>query len=336
MTSSGQTTRVSDRKGWASQLRSKRPLITHINADTTWLLQLPYPDSLDPPTGRSHFNILVDPWLDGPQSDVAWWFSTQWHVVPSSIRTMSELDACLREVEGMASGRALDGQQSMIDVVVVSHEFTDHCHRATLEELPKATPVFATDVAAELIRSWSHFGSVITMPALGEGVEWSRLTVGALPSWVAVGRVITPGDALYYHSAILLLFDLEGDGHAEAVVYSPHGIKSDDVKKLDSSGIKTLAMLHGMHDVSIWMTKQLNLGALNGIRAVGASGARYWIATHDEVKTGGGFIAPFLRRVQYSLKEAVEHEERRIEEKEGKAPQYDYVELGSGDGMVLV
>lgn len=336
MASINQTTQVCDRKGWATLLQAKRPLITHINADTTWLLQLPYPESVaTAPPGRTHFNILLDPWLDGPQSDVAWWFSTQWHVVPSSIHTIKDLDAVLREVEGMASGRTPDVEESMIDVVAISHEFTDHCHRATLEELPKTTPVFATDVAADLVRSWSHFDTVITMPALGQGVEWSRLTVGALPSWVAIGRVITPGDALYYHSAILLVFDLEGQGQAEAVVYSPHGIKSDDVKDLQSSGINTLAMLHGMHDVSIWMTKQLNLGALNGIRAVRASGAKYWIATHDEIKTGGGFIAPFLRRVQYSLKEAVEHEEQEIKKQDGKVPQYDYVELGSGDGMLL-
>ncbi|KAJ6446742.1 major facilitator superfamily protein [Purpureocillium lavendulum] len=359
---------------WSSLLRAepRRPLLTHVNADTTWLVQLPWPAAATtrPPRGRSHFNILIDPWLAGPQSDVASWFSTQWHVVPSGVATIAELSRLLRHVEARASAggdrapvvapaTAADadadavGEPCFIDAVVVSHEFTDHCHRATLEELPPSTPVFASDVAADLIRSWGHFDGVVTIPALGPDVPWKRLTeVGRLPSWLAVGRVITPGNALYYHSAILIAFDLDdrsapaaaaapppppGDRDAaasgEAIVYSPHGIAAEDLVGVPAaSGLRTLALLHGLHDVRIWLTKQLNLGALNGLRAVAASGARYWVATHDEVKTGGGVIAPFLRRTAYSLREAVEHEEARMD----PAPDYTFAELGSGDGLVLV
>ena len=352
---------------WASLLRNgpRRPLLTHVNADTTWLIQLPWPASASArsssssrPPGRTHFNILIDPWLDGPQSDVASWFSTQWHVVPSGVATIAELNLLLRHVETRGDGAALPrtsaaeavGAPCFVDAVVVSHEFTDHCHRATLEELPPSTPVFATDVAADLIRSWGHFDGVVTIPALGQDVSWRRLTgVGPLPDWLTVGRVITPGNALYYHSAILVAFDLNGDaaqaspatdeGHGavksdggEAIVYSPHGIAAEDLASVPaSSGLRTLALLHGLHDVRIWLTKQLNLGALNGLRAVAASGARYWIATHDEVKTGGGLIAPLLRRTAYSLRDAVAHEEAQMD----AVPDYTFAELGSGDGLVL-
>lgn len=337
--------RVADVKEWAAQLHAHhRPVITHLNADTTWLLQLPYPASASPPPGRTHLNILIDPWLTGPQSDVAWWFSTQWHVVPPSIATIADLNDALREVEGrgLSGGRDPKSDGSFVDVVAVSHEFTDHCHRATLEELPASTPIFATDVAADLIRSWGYFDKVITTPALSPEVPWTRLPVGSLPPWLAIGRVISPGNALYYHSAVFFAFDInyrpsspgQSPGRAEAVIYSPHGIESQDLTALHSSGIDTLALLHGMHDVRIWMTKQLNLGALNGIKAVGVSGAKYWIATHDEVKKGGGFIAPMLQRTVYTLKEAVASEDQRLREK-GKAPDYDFLELGSGDGLVL-
>ncbi len=48
-------------------LAARRPILFHVNADTTWLLSLPFPvDALCPP-GRSRFNILLDPWLQGPQ-----------------------------------------------------------------------------------------------------------------------------------------------------------------------------------------------------------------------------------------------------------------------------
>ena len=33
-----------------------------------------------------------------------------------------------------------------IDAVIVSHEFTDHCHRATLETVDNKIPVYATPV----------------------------------------------------------------------------------------------------------------------------------------------------------------------------------------------
>ncbi|OHE92506.1 hypothetical protein CORC01_12224 [Colletotrichum orchidophilum] len=329
-TKSPLTIKVGDRTGWLEALKAQRPVLVHLNADTTWLIQLPYPPSTSPPPGRKRFNILIDPWLQGPQSDVASWFSTQWHVVEPSVKTMDQLNSILAGFED-GSDQPKTTDKSYIDVVTISHEFTDHCHQATLEELPKSTPVFATDKAAELIRSWSHFSSVTTTPGFSSATkDWkSELSISNLPPWVGIGRVITAGNALYYHSAIIIAFDL---GNPETILYSPHGIKASDLECIRNSGFSTLALLHGLHDVRIWMTKQLNLGALNGIQAVAETEARYWVATHDEAKKGGGLIAPLLLRTQYTLKQAVEAEEARMK---GRVPEYDFVELGSGDGLVL-
>ena len=338
---------LTDLEEWSSLLHSSsRPLLTHLNADTTWLLQLPYPAAAPCPLGRTHFNILFDPWLQGPQSDVASWFSTQWHAVPAGVATIADLNALLHHIEGRGvpgkseyESNAACQLPSYIDVVAISHEFTDHCHRATLQELPRQTPVFATDVAADLVRTWGHFDTVITTPGLGAGVDWKRLTVGSLPDWLAIGRVVTPGNFLYYHSAVFVVFDLDQgsttSSGGEAVVYSPHGIESRDLEGIKASGFTTLALLHGMHDVALTMTQQLNLGALNGIRAVGASGARYWVATHDEVKVGRGFVASFLRRTVYTLKEAIAHEQKQLREADKLLPKYHFQELGSGEGLVL-
>jgi len=38
--------------------------------------------------------------------------------------------------------------------------------------------------------------------------------------------------------------------------------------------------------------------------------AKYWARTHDEVKIGGGLIAPFLWRKAYSLLDALGKEQR--------------------------
>jgi hypothetical protein len=53
--------------------------------------------------GRLHYNILIDPWLAGPQSDVAGWVSTQWHAIKSIVQTVAELNDLLQEVEALAS-----------------------------------------------------------------------------------------------------------------------------------------------------------------------------------------------------------------------------------------
>lgn len=334
---------ISDRTKLQSTLSDcGAPVLIHLNADTTWLLSLPYPPTAERPTGRRRLNILFDPWLQGPQSDVASWFSTQWHLVAPSVQTIAELNTLLAESEqaGPNGEPAEQPEAAYIDVVTISHEFTDHCHEATLRELPRTTPVFATEKAAELIKSWKHFERVVTTPGFSSSTkDWqATLSVAPLPPWVGIGRVVTAGNALYYHSAVMIAFtspvgDIPGGvTPPRAVIYSPHGIKSSDLDAVKNSGIETLALLHGLHDVRIWMTKQLNLGALNGLEAVRASGAKYWIATHDEVKKGGGFIAPLLRRTKYTVVDAVKKETKSMGE---QAPSYEFVELGSGDGLVL-
>ncbi|GJC86078.1 hypothetical protein ColLi_08916 [Colletotrichum liriopes] len=325
-----QTIQVSDRTSWLEALKTERPILIHLNADTTWLIQLPYPPSTTPPSGRRRFNILLDPWLQGPQTDVASWFSTQWHVVEPSVKTMDQLNSILAGLEENWEGTKVMNS-SYIDVVAISHEFTDHCNQPTLEELPPSTPVFAPDKAARLIRSWKHFNSVTTIPCFSSTANnWrTDLSIGGLPSWVGIGRVVTNGDAMYFHSAIMLAFDL---GKPETILYSPHGIQASELAFVRNSGFVTLALLHGLHDVRIWMTKQLNLGAMNGIKAAGETGARYWIATHDEPKKGTGFIAHMLLRTQYTLKEAIDAQKRM----RCKLSEYSFVELGSGDGLLLL
>lgn len=329
--------RLEDRAAWKAALGTNRPVLAHLNADTTWLLQLPVPAAHGVPSSsstRSRYNILIDPWLQGPQSDVAAWFSTQWHVVAPAVPTLAAL-------VGVLAGQEAGGR---VDCVVVSHEFTDHCHEATLRELDGRVPVVATDKAAALVRAWGHFNTVVTAPGFGGSTEtknyaaWreeqAQALADVLPPWLGIGRVITQGNALYYHSAVMIAFDLHNNNNNEAVLYSPHGIQAADLACVPAAGVRTLALLHGLHDVRIWpAAAQLNLGARNGLRATRASGARYWVATHDEAKRGGGLVSWFLSRTTCSLREAVEAEEA---EEEGPAgSKYEFVELGSGDGMLL-
>lgn len=276
-------------------LRIRRPLLTHLNADTSWVLSLPYPMGSPRPLGRNLFNILIDPWLQGPQTDYFSWFSRQWHVVPSSVQTIGELNTILGAVEAIMESRhtntsapVLDkgATANYIDLVLVSHEFTDHCNRQTLQDLDKSIPVLATKAAARLISSWRHFHHVQPIVSLPrQQTDWTNPSQHGAPSWLSVWRIVSNKDALYFHSAILIRFDIGPNavgGTTEGVVYTPHGIIADDLKSLSvaSPPISVLALLHGLHDIRI-STRQLNLGAHNALRARRISGSKYWVSTRE-------------------------------------------------------
>ena len=126
-----------------------QPILHHLNADTSWLLQIPRSPRpsgpLSSPTPcpssrRRYFNVLLDPWLSGTQSDVASWFSTQWHAESSAYGSVGDVERlCARMegegdeteveaiVDGDGDGADRDKTGSLIDAVAISHEFTDHC-----------------------------------------------------------------------------------------------------------------------------------------------------------------------------------------------------------------
>jgi len=136
---------------------TRRPLLTHLNADTTWLLSLPYPTRSQTSKNHVYYHILLDPWLRGGQSDVAPFFSQQWHKQPSIVQTIAEVEDAIQGIEEAASGRNIrnttnavmearspspgsatkldESEDCWIDLVVVSHEFTDHMHKETLLEV---------------------------------------------------------------------------------------------------------------------------------------------------------------------------------------------------------
>lgn len=341
--------------------------------------------------------MLLDPWLQGPQSDGGRWFSIQWHVVAPSVQTIQELDTLLRDLETGTAGETPTAAESVtekrpanadvdvnmtsyIDAVAISHEFTDHCHEATLRELPRTVPVLAPSKAAKLIRSWKHFDLVVETPAFSattssssqQQEDWRASLLSkttSLPHWLGIGRVVTPGNALYYHSALIIAWEASppldqntttnnsSSSSGQAIIYSPHGIEASALQglkqqpKQDStttgeggSDLQILALLHGLDDIRLTMTKQLNLGGVNGVAAARACGARYWVATHDEAKKGGGFVSLLLRRRKWSVADAVESLDR--EEGNGNGDEqgrengssvgYQFVEMGSGDALVLV
>ena len=215
--------------------------------------------------------------------------------------------------------------------------------------------------AAALIHSWNHFRSVNTIiPFTGAAPDWQDSAMPPLPEWLSISRLVAEKDALCYHSALLIAFNTTPSTSssassvsdaAEAVIYTPHGIPAAAFSPVSAADppIHTLAVLHGLHAVSIGPAQQLNLGAYNGLEAQQILKAKYWVGTHDEVKKGGGLMNWFLRRKIYTVKEAVEEERRRIKRVNGdmrvangrlknSADGWDDVrfeEVGNGESRVL-
>lgn len=353
---------------------TRRPILHHLNADTSWLLQIPRPANAVKHGSRIYYNVLIDPWFVGGQSDVAKWFSQQFHATESAVKSVVEVEELARQVEilagGLRSGKGrkrkaevVEEEESYVDCVAVSHEFTDHCHKETLLEVHRDVPVLATEQAANLISSWNHFRTVITTPTFTDNADWHDYSLSPLPSWLSISRLTATGDSLFYHSALLITFathpflshatpkkrlsslSINGDGledisanstseAAECVIYTPHGIPHaalSPIAKADPP-LHTLAFLHGLHDVSISSAQQLNLGAKNGVLAQRILRAKYWVATHDEVKKGGGFISWFLRRKVWTLEEALRE---AAADGEGEFSDVRFQDMGNGESRVL-
>lgn len=341
--------------------QTHRPILTHLNADTTWLLQLPCPRDALPTTERSRYNIVLDPWFRGPQSDVATWFSTQSHSIESSVQTVDELNERLQSVDEIESRRKINRDNSKndnagenkrynyIDAIIVSHEFTDHCNKNTLLEFHSDTPVFTVRPAAKLIRSWNYFKVVqIIPPFTSQDPNWRKSSLEPLPHWLGISRITTKSDALYYHSAILIAFDSAASSRCEyadmmekgeAIIYTPHGIHAQDLGHMHDATppLRTLALLHGLHDISLNPFKQLNLGGHNGLNAQRTCGARYWISTHDEIKKGTGLVASFLRRKVITLQEAMSKEKEKAKDNVINSTFADvtFAELRNGESILL-
>ena len=244
-----------------------------------------------------------------------------------------------------------------IDAVLVSHEYTDHCNQGTLVELDPDTPVFANKAAANIIRSWCHFTVVKDVPQLSATApDWRMFSVPPLPSWLGIFRVAQHRDLSNTHTAVVICFNLhakhngllslepQGDGSAEAVIYTGHGLRSENLGFLSHAlpPIRPILLIHGLAEVFIGWLGQINLGAINGLECREKCGAKYWVATHDEVKHGKGLIQYLLRHNVLTLQEAIQKStstgagRQPIDiDEEQKTKDFQYVELNSGDSLIL-
>ncbi|KAL9087930.1 MAG: hypothetical protein Q9159_003372 [Coniocarpon cinnabarinum] len=324
----------------------RRPLLHYLNGDSSWLLQLPR-RPLSQPSNRSQsqwYNILIDPWLTGDHIDYYKWFSQHWHAHDPAYPDIQSIERLIEKVENLTVDSTnnnkdqVDGQVtqggsegdaghgSQIDIVLISFEFTDHCHQKTLLQIDPRVPVFATTNAASLVKSWDHFESVIEVPLFfpaglkdsEKGTDWRLRSHPLLPQWLSLTRFVTgPFNVGDLHSALFIAFDcsdsVDGVGEdrkksdtvAEGIIYTPHGIAPSHLESLGSADppIDFLALFHGTNVVRI-AGGLVNLGAKNGLELQQKLRARHWFRTHDGENEGKGLVAKTLTCKDYPVAQA--------------------------------
>lgn len=148
--------------------------VKHLNADSTFLLIFspranPLPSDLTSAGGA--FSVLLDPWLTGPSIITAPWFARTEHRIPSAIQHLSEIEEP--------------------DVIIVSQNKPDHCHKETLLQLRPdgKTIIVAEPAAAKAIKSWNHFdpARVHGLSRYDPKVKFGRSMRLRIPPLTAVG-----------------------------------------------------------------------------------------------------------------------------------------------------
>ena len=207
--------------------------IQHLNTDCTFLFAFsPAYNTAEEHTHRfpGAFTILIDPWLSGGSSILHPTFQYTKHTDKPHITSLADL-------------------KQPIDLIIISQDKPDHCHRETLCSLPKRKQVniLATRAAAKKIKSWSFFdeNNIHIIPPYNPHDKDTLITI-ALPAYTSTG---TPGELTIAH--LPTKHDLTKVHDAIAITYRPPStIFSPAPAPSQRSHAKTLSLLYTPHGIS--------------------------------------------------------------------------------------
>lgn len=236
-----------------------------------------------------------------------------------------------------ASIEAVEQEYGRVSAIFNTVEYTDHTHEATLKTARRGTYVFARKDAKKRIDHWKIFDKPVaavrhynpkvdtshlpdTLVQLARRAEWHDDIVDSLPDDVSLLWVPTDAwfdatsDAL--HGVAIIKFDLPGqskndDTKCYTLLYSPHGCPASalatNLAALDAlPHHECLALIHHFDEVYIPPIGSVFRGLQGGADLAIAAKPKYWLRTHDELKTAEGLISKIQQRVRNSAKEAQE------------------------------
>lgn len=225
--------------------------LARLNGDSAWRFEL---------AGTC---VVVDPWLTGPEVDIAPWFNTQWLTRPTV--TAEDVPAH--------------------DVVLVSQPYGDHCHPDTLRSLPGTPPVVVVPSARAAIQAALPGRPVHVLPRWGQsalelaGLSWWRLS----PPWWRVPP---------YHAVVV------ADSHGRAVVHAPHGLPLPDAERLVGHvDVAVLAITRTWYALPWWLGGAAQPGAEAAQVVVDLLAPDVALPIHEDPKRGTGLVRRLERSV---------------------------------------
>ncbi|RDW78265.1 hypothetical protein BP5796_06117 [Coleophoma crateriformis] len=325
-----------------SKSSPRRPLLTHLTADNSWLLSIPIPVSSSKTLDNAFYHIIIDPWLTSPIV-VATWILSLHHVLEPTFGSIADVETYIADIEAAASkSETLTGK---LDAVLVSHRAPDHTNIITLLSIDPTVPVFTSRNAFSTVKDLKHFDNVFQIPDFGEdGIfDWRVRPEPEypLPPWLGFSRLGKGEKPLELHFGIMLTFSRDNDEKTECIIHSPHGILDKDMKVFETakSDFNTLAILHTTKSSTTlgFEAFRANLGVNHALKFVRELSPRHWISTHDEMLRMTGVMALLQVDKAGSVDEALELEKAEDEKegRQGKREKPNFVDVVNGDIFLL-
>lgn len=325
-----------------------RPVLTHLTADTSWLISLPQALKRHdtPNKQRAYFHILLDPWFNGEITVMSRWFIAFQHTVQAKCQSMEDVRRIVHGLESsMRTSESVSEDECEVDLILISHYLPDHLHLPSLKQVSPEVPVLTVDLAVQEIQAAKHFQTVSAMPDIGlaapETLWKSDSAISFLPPWLRIGRLPSGEKYPELHFATLLAFNVDGahlntsNTAPETMLYTPHGIYADRLDSLDSQRqtgkSNMLAVLHGLDPA--WSPQVSNLGVKNGFQIASKTKSRYWIPTHDEHMQYKGILGMMQRKDKKTFADALVD---GADLQDNKIGDLHCRELGNGESFVLV
>ena len=218
-------------------------------------------------------------------------FSKQTHVIPPAFSSLKELEDSLPEP---------------ISAILLSHEFTDHSHQATLETAPdKSIPVFGHPGAKKRVDEWKVFSNPVvpvrmyhrkdgsslpdSMSNLAAASDASDPHLSKIPG--DVGVLYLPTDSWLdpagekLHGLTIISFT--ASDHLYTVLYSPHGLPGSALDNTVSAlhalpNHTCLALIHNFDFIRLPLLGTVNMGRESGKDIVERLRPNLYIRTHGE------------------------------------------------------
>lgn len=273
--------------------------IKRVNGDTCFTLY----------NNNNNTRYLIDPWLVGSEIDCMSCFNKQYLV-----------DSCM-SIENIGK----------IDAIIISHEFSDHCHEETLLLFDDNIPILATKSAINRLKKNSILRkrSLIEIPISKSNkpnitfldyndIKITLISASGFFDYVHNALVIIPNKSKLINENecidekdVFLKLDktLMNNVTGGGILYSPHGFFINNLsptirKELIDYKLDILLITMTEYQLPLILGGTVNLGLKRAKDANDVINAKICIDIHSEKKKSSGLI-PFLARPIYPSKDEI-------------------------------